>query len=1019
MYAEYEKAYRHYSAIYGADTAIFYLVGKFYEMYDYIDPATMDYRTSMRRAAELMNVQLSKKTDAPGGAGLFAGVPEQSLHKYAGILTNAGWTVAVFDQVKDAKGAVTERTVTRILSPGTHVEASISSASDNTAYFAGIWLEEGPWGSRAAPTFGLVSTDLTTGAVTTYESSAQGTADTWTADDAFHFFQVFNPRECAVWWRGGAVSMPTADFLKRQFGLHAAKLHIIHADARTQGGFEIPLVREDLLRRLIPMKTLNPFRQALGIDRYPKAERALCATLQRIEEMFPSGPKQMHRPEVWSPGANLFLGNHALIQLNMVTPRQEDSVLGLFMRTRTALGARAMRRRLLHPIGCAKRLTEAYEQIGFIGSMEPTGKKADLERALDQMADIKRLHRRITTGSIGHTDVLAIDQTYKCAHKVAALLAAGPLAAPKGLSLQFIQENFQTVFDIQKALKASDNSFCLQDNSAPTVAAIEKTIAEFYEKIQEVARLIATWASLPADSLRIEYRETLGPALSGPKAVMGQLAAALKGAKPQPYEGIQFNQKKQGSTVEIPILQTLYRNILEAREDLMACVKGVLPGLCDDLTEKCLYQWDLLEEWLALVDVTYTLWRVSNDLGFVRPLVHDRGQGAFIKIEGLRHPLIEASMDQRTEYVRHSVELGPETNGWLVYGMNASGKSSLMKAVGIAVLLAQAGCYVPAQQMTFAPFNALYTRILSTDNLWAGLSSFATEMMELQEILQRADDRTLVLGDEVCNGTESVSATALVAASLKKMVARQARFIFATHLHGLFDIPSVKALCRMKVWHLKVRYDAAADRLIYERTLTPGPGSSLYGLEVARAMNVPADVLEDAHAIRRELLGQKNASEAPMSDWNRSVQRRVCEMCGAAEVKTLEVHHIQPRKSATAEGRLADGTHQDHIRNLIVLCESCHDKHHAGRLEVAPLVQTSDGPLRLEPAPASVTASVPKTSGPRSKWTADQMETIQSYLKNYPNAPPKRLIFDLEDKEGIKISVASLKKIRETAGLPS
>jgi DNA mismatch repair protein MutS len=281
-------------------------------------------------------------------------------------------------------------------------------------------------------------------------------------------------------------------------------------------------------------------------------------------------------------------------------------------------------------------------------------------------------------------------------------------------------------------------------------------------------------------------------------------------------------------------------------------------------------------------------------------------------------------------------------------------------------------------------------------------------MTELREILQSAGPDSLVLGDEVCSGTESVSATAIVGASLTHLHSRGAKFIFATHLHGLLEIPSLKALSHLSVWHLKVRYDPATDRLLYERTLTPGPGNSLYGLEVARAMNLPEEVLTLAHGLRRDLLGTRTEMDAPGSNWNSEIQRRACEICGEATVRDLEVHHIRQRSEANGHGVFDDGAHQDHLRNLVVLCEACHDKAHNGQLQIGPMIQTSEGSVRT-----SVTAgSVISESRRRSKWTGEQIQVIQEYLRKHPSVPPRRAVFDLGER-GIVISVTSLRGLRE------
>lgn len=1021
MYEEYRKAYRHYSATYGADTAIFYLVGKFYELYD----SAADPQTPIRRIVEALDIQLSvRKGDyATGVDGLFAGVPEQSLHKYAATLTAKGWTVVVFEQVKDAKGAVSHRSVARILTPGTHVEALSGAAGGADACnIAGIWLEPAAWGSGDAPSFGLVTLDLTTGSITTYEAAAVGKATSWTADDAFHFFQVHVPREAILFWRGAALERPTEDEIRRQLGILTGKLMIVQADASAQSGLEIPLVREDLLRHAISAKGLVSPRECFRLG--ARTERALCALLAYVRDVFPSAPKSLRPPEVWSPASNLFLGNHALVQLNMITPRLEDSVLGLFTKTKTPMGQRAMRKRILHPIADITRLNRAYDELDAVRNLEVAGRLDAAEQTLAQIGDLPRLHRRITTAQVNAADVLYLDQSYKCAAKLKALLEDTLLAAPASLDIPALQTAFAIAFDVEKAKDSNENASFLRDDAAPEVALQEKTIVETYKAMDAAAEQLGAWAGLPPNTLRLEFRETLGPVVVGPKAIMKIVFDRLRipGAAP-PYANIKIQDKKSAAGLEIPHLDNLFRSVLATRQELVVAVRAALPGLCDNVAAAAQAQWDILEDWVSKVDVTVAIWRSAQDLGFVRPLLLP-GDAATVSIEGLRHPLIEQRTD-RAEYVRHSVSLGPNNTGWLIYGMNASGKSSLMKAVGIAVLLAQAGCYVPASQMTLTPFRGLYTRILNTDNLWAGLSSFAVEMTELREILARADKWSLVLGDELCSGTESVSATALVGAGIQWLHERNARFMFATHLHGLMEIPSVARLPRLKVWHLKVNYDPVTDRLIYDRTLTPGAGSTLYGLEVARAMNIPDAVLATAHTIRRTLLGTAAETDAPVSAWNPSVQRRNCERCGAAIVRDLEVHHIQARATATGAQRLADGTHMNHVRNLMVVCQTCHDRHHSGQAPIEPRKATSDGPVCLPHSPPCSDSeentlvsrtTTRTTSSSRSKWTAEQMETIETYLRRYPNVAPKRVAFDLEEKEGIKISVASLRTIRGNLG---
>jgi DNA mismatch repair protein MutS len=337
--------------------------------------------------------------------------------------------------------------------------------------------------------------------------------------------------------------------------------------------------------------------------------------------------------------------------------------------------------------------------------------------------------------------------------------------------------------------------------------------------------------------------------------------------------------------------------------------------------------------------------------------------------------------------------------------MNASGKSTLMKATGLCVLLAQAGCFVPAKTMRLRPFQAVYTRILNQDNLFAGLSSFAVEMSELRDILRNANPVTLVLGDELCAGTESTSAQALVASGIQWLSKRRAKFMFATHLHDLTDLVDTKKE-GVEVWHLHVEYNPLTQKLVYDRSLRPGKGSSLYGLEVARAMDLPAEFIEQAVANRHRLVGSTTQEQASSSAWNSSIVRRECESCGKPIVAGLEVHHIENRASAT-NGILPDGSPMNDARNLITICQACHDAVHADTLKIGELKMTSDGPERVI---EKVVVSDKKKTG---KWTDEELETVKKTLKKYSSLSLKGIRGHLSVNHAIEMSETMLGKLRK------
>jgi DNA mismatch repair protein MutS len=284
---------------------------------------------------------------------------------------------------------------------------------------------------------------------------------------------------------------------------------------------------------------------------------------------------------------------------------------------------------------------------------------------------------------------------------------------------------------------------------------------------------------------------------------------------------------------------------------------------------------------IAQLDVTVTSVLVAVRHGLCRPtLVKTSTNESFMQVMGLRHLLVEA---QGNEYVPNDIVMGnrdyldipyPETvmlnprvhdgadiNGVLLYGINSSGKSSLMKGIGIAVVLAQSGFFVPAKAMKFSPFEALFTRILSRDNVVKSLSTFGVEMLELNSIFYKVTPKTLVLGDEISHGTETLSAVAIVASTILELSRKNPLFILTTHLHQLSMVGDLTRLRNVVNLHLSVHYDEQSDRLVYDRILRAGRGSSVYGLEFAESLHMHEGFLANAKRIRESLAEEYDGLE--------------------------------------------------------------------------------------------------------------------------------------------------------------
>lgn len=984
MYKEYIELYKTYTQKYGRKTAIFLMVGSFYELYDIQNTETGETECNVREIVEYLGIQLStKKGDfAENQDGLFAGFPDYAMHKWAGRLTSVGWTVVIVDQIKDMRGKVKERKVSRILSPSTHIE---NISSTDTPYIITLYLDYGV----NAPHFGVGILDLTTGTTHTYSGQANGRSDIWTADDVVQLLSVFQPKELIIYWKS-LVYKPDDTFFRRVLSIpHTIVLHI--RTVETHGAFTKELVRSEYFQKIYSIKSILPAQTYLGL-RSENEEFALLYLLQFVEEHYPSMLKAFHRNEPWIPQMRLICGNHALTQLQMTSINQNESVVGLFDKSITSMGKRSIRERLLRPYSDATeiraRLNEVQEYM-----LWTEDRTRILERQLRFIYDLPRLHRKILCGLISSQEIAGLFQSYSAIYKIMQTVTVNTV-----LSEPYTQDVwdkyisvFRQHFSSEKAMSANADSTAFNTDTYKDIDSKEKEIAKILTEFEKLRSEIAQVGGVNDDAIRLEEREKEPYGLKGSTVTLQQLKK-----NQSKIQGIKISELKSGGWIDCTQLQQLNTQLQKAREVLQHLVRIHLVDACLAISEAGEI-WSAMEQWICHVDCTQCIGRVSKERGYTCPIIESNTE-SYVNIKNIRHPLVEAS-STRVSYVKHDIKLGFDKNGWLVYGMNASGKSTLMKATGICILLAQAGCFVPAKEMTLSPFQAVYTRILNQDNLFAGLSSFAVEMSELRDILRNATKNSLVLGDELCAGTESTSALALVASGIEWLSSRNAKFIFATHLHDLPEM--IKEIQTVDVWHLHVEYDPVTKKLIYDRSLRPGSGSTLYGLEVARAMDLPFEFIELALKNRNTITGTVAQKDATVSAWNTDIVRKECEIC--KKQTGLEVHHIVPRASAK-NTVLEDGTAMNDKRNLMVICQVCHDEIHAGKMEVGNMKITSDGPERV----------IHKIEQPikKGKWSEEELETIMNTLSTYSSLSMKSIKAHLQSKYEINISESALGRLK-------
>lgn len=328
---------------------------------------------------------------------------------------------------------------------------------------------------------------------------------------------------------------------------------------------------------------------------------------------------------------------------------------------------------------------------------------------------------------------------------------------------------------------------------------------------------------------------------------------------------------------------------------------------------------------ISFIDFYNSLATVAVKYKYTRPVLKNQSTSSF-KCSAMRHPILE-QINNKHPFIPNDFDTDKPT---LLFGVNGCGKSILLKTVANLIIMAQIGCYVPAEYLELAPFTKIITRITYDDNMYKNQSSFMVEMTELRSILKHADEKSLVLGDEICKGTETNSAIAIVQTAISTLCKRGIKFIFTTHLHSLNTyladlVNDGKLYMKHLSIHRNERNEIICDRKLYE-----GSGPSTYGIEVCRSVGFDNDFIASCMEIRRKLIGENTELlSTKKSNYNSMLFVDNCDQCGSQ--MNLETDHKMEQKLADENGFIKEPItgaiyHKNRLFNLQVLCKSCHNK---------------------------------------------------------------------------------------------
>lgn len=921
LYDEYEGYVKKYQQEYGSQTVVLYRCGSFYEIY-----AADDELVDMKTLSELLNITVSRRNKAilqvDRSNFRMAGFPMFALKKFVNILIDAAYTVVIVDQITGPPKP--KRAVTEIISPGTKID-DVSSPNNNMLFVAYFEDHEAWRTSQTLLAIGVSMIDLTTGTSKFTEFSSTISDPSLAIDELYKILSFYNPKEIVI--SSSSPIQHSIEYLTTYLELGNICVHnklCLYPQLMQKTHFQ-----EQFLRKVFPKHGLLSILEYLELDRMPLATTSYVYLLDFCQKHNDNIIKQISQPvQISTNQKDLLLSYNTCKQLNV------SQLINILNNCQTSIGRRAFNDRIYSPMVDPKQLEDSYNQIERFCSIYQT-----TSSHLKNIFDLERLYRKLVLKRLNPADLSQIDDTLKAIISLSDIVPFDNTPQIK----EFMNE-YNTQIDLQEVQKFHLDNISSNFFIQGTYEHLDKLQSKFD---QLRAFFYETAKSIHSEFCKVEYNERDGYYLSITTKRFNDIKASLKGKKVNsiPFDDIKSKPISSSSTCsrlsDNNVMNKINQDIREVQSELSNKVLETYYKFLDTLNEKYGHLFNPLVKYIENVDWYTSCAKNVKTYKYTRPILNDIYEGhSYLKTKQLRHPIIERLLTQ-VPYVANDVNLGTDdVSGILLYGINSAGKSSISKAVGLSIIMAQAGMFVPCDELVFWPYNEIFTRIPSGDDMMKGQSTFVVEISELRNILKRATKNSLVIGDELASGTETVSALAIVSAGIVQLYQRKTSFIFATHLHDLCKISVIKELEHLGIYHMSVTYDD--QKLVYDRVLKNGQGPDSYGVLVCKSLGLGEDFLNLAHQIRNEVLEiSSDVLSKKQSRYNSNLFVDVCLICKKKD-SVQEVHHIKEQHLADTEGYIGN-IHKNTLSNLMVVCSECHDKIHSNEIFVEGYKQTSDG----------------------------------------------------------------------------
>jgi len=821
---------------------LLFRLGDFYELF--FEDAVV--------AAKELQITLTSRNKEKGEAIPMCGVPYHAAEGYLAKLVRRGYRVAICDQVEDPRLAkkLVKREVTRVVSPGTAIDAQVLEPRTNN-YLAAVVQKDG--------TVGLAFADLSTGdfratelvggdAMARLEEELERmrpsellTPDKPAAEISNSGPQISSVRSLAS-SSSGSGSMPP--FETSNFKPDMLRPTQTRVDDWVFG----QEYASRLLREHFHVTTLAGY----GLEEHPLAVGAAGAILHYVRETQRGSLAHLDGIRFYQQQDSLILDAATLRNLELLEPAfggpRDSTLLAVLDRCVTSLGARRLKNWIVRPSIDRQEIEARWEAVEEL--LQSTMGREELRRALGRIQDLERLLSKVTLETANARDLLALELSLS-----QLPLVRKHLAAFRAARLRQLHEDLDDLADVHQLLESSIHP-------EPPVLLTEGGLIRpgFNTQLDTLRELSQGSKQLVA---QVESRERERTGIASLKVRFNNIFGYyLEVSKPNlPLVPADYERKQTLVNAErftTPELKELEARILDAEEKRQALEHDLFVEIRRQVAVEA-RRIRRTAGVLAELDVLTCFAWAAAERNYHRPQFSDSGD--LLIVQG-RHPVIEriGDEDQSTRFIPNDLYLNSTSERILIItGPNMGGKSTYLRQAALIALMAQMGSFVPADRAQLPLLDRIFTRIGASDNLARGRSTFMVEMTEAAAILNTATARSLVLLDEVGRGTATFDGLSIAWAVVEYLQTHtQAKTLFATHYHELTELEDL--LPGVRNYHVSVK--ESGSNIVFLRKVEPGSADKSYGVEVARLAGLPTSVIDRA----REILARHEQSEHNLSE---------------------------------------------------------------------------------------------------------------------------------------------------------